>query len=143
LRSFLNSILLVAVVIGGAFTAVVNSLVNDIITPVISLIVKKNLENWFYVIRKGRTPGATYSNNLWTISFMKFFAHPTPTGTPAEANADGAVTENIGRFLQTIFNFVIIGWILFIIVKGMLIASLIDHSASPTSSSLLRHSEAS
>lgn len=59
----LTSTFAVAVVIGGAFTAVVNSLVNDIITPVVSLIVKKNLENWFYVIRKGRTPGATYSTN--------------------------------------------------------------------------------
>ena len=62
-RRFLSSPS-VAVVIGGAFTAVVNSLVNDIITPVVSLIVKKNLENWFYVIRKGRTPGATYSKNI-------------------------------------------------------------------------------
>lgn len=60
---------LVAVVIGAAFTAVVNSFVNDIITPVISLIVKKNLENWFYVIQKGHTPGATYSMGQRKLSF--------------------------------------------------------------------------
>lgn len=57
-------------------------------------------------------------------------------GTIAEASADGAVTENLGRFLQTIFNFVIIGWIVFIIVKGTIpLPSLL-----PSFSSLPNHS---
>ncbi len=113
--------------IGGAFTAVVNSMVNDIITPIIALLVKKNLENWFYVLRNGRTPGATY---CMLFSYLLFFyPHTYFLATIAEASADGATTENVGRFCQAIFNFVIIGWILFVIVKGnIIVIHIFSHS---------------
>ena len=45
--------------------------------PPIGLLVKRNFENWFYVIRDGKTPLIVYA-------------------TIAEAAADGAVTLNLG-----------------------------------------------
>lgn len=50
-------------IIGGAFTGVVTSLVSDIILPPISLITQssKNLVNYFLVLRPGETPDAIYN----------------------------------------------------------------------------------
>jgi large-conductance mechanosensitive channel len=50
-------------IIGGAFTGVVTSLVSDIILPPISLITdsSKNLANYFFVLRPGETPDAIYN----------------------------------------------------------------------------------
>jgi large conductance mechanosensitive channel len=50
-------------IIGGAFSGVVTSLVADIILPPIALISQssKNLANYFIVLRHGETPGATYN----------------------------------------------------------------------------------
>ena len=50
-------------VIGGAFSGVVTSLVSDIILPPISLITQssKNLANYFLVLRPGETPHAIYN----------------------------------------------------------------------------------
>jgi large conductance mechanosensitive channel len=50
-------------IIGGAFTSVVTSLVSDIILPPISLITdsSKNLANYFIVLRPGETPDAIYN----------------------------------------------------------------------------------
>jgi len=90
----------VGIIIGGAFSGVVNSFVNDILTPPLGLLVAgANLENWFYVIRAGQTPDAQYN-------------------TPAEAQADGAVTENVGHFVIQIINFILVGITLFFIITG-------------------------
>jgi large conductance mechanosensitive channel len=50
-------------IIGGAFTGVVTSLVSDIILPPISLVTdsSKNLVNYFIVLRPGETPDAIYN----------------------------------------------------------------------------------
>lgn len=50
-------------IIGGAFTTVVTSLVSDMILPPISLITQssKNLANYFIVLRPGETPDAIYN----------------------------------------------------------------------------------
>jgi len=90
----------VGIIIGGAFSSVVNSFVNDILTPPLGLLVSgSNLENWFYVIKQGKHKDLKYS-------------------TPSEAQADGAVTENVGHFLVQIINFVLVGITLFFIVTG-------------------------
>lgn len=52
--------------------------------PPIGLLVKKNFENWFYVIKDGKTPGLVYA-------------------TIAEAAADGAVTLNLGTRFRWLF----------------------------------------
>ena len=61
------------VVIGGAFSDIIDSFVSDILTPPLSLwAYGTNLENSFFILRPGRTPGKKYATYL-------------------EAQADGAV----------------------------------------------------
>ena len=82
------------VIIGSAFTAIVNSLVANIITPVISLITNKtDISSLFFSITGG---------NFSSLE---------------EAKAAGAVTINYGLFLNAIFNFFIVSFILFIAFK--------------------------
>ena len=55
------------------------------------------MENWFIVLRQGQTVGKKYQ-------------------TIDEAQQDGAVTENVGRFLQVSLNFVLVAITLFFII---------------------------
>ncbi len=92
--------LAVAVVIGGAFGAVVASLVKDVIMPPIGLGL-------------GRLD---FSNLMWVLK------DPTAPGdykTPADMAKAGAVTLNYGAFINTIINFVIIAFAIFLLVKFM------------------------
>ncbi|KAF9902143.1 hypothetical protein BX616_002024 [Lobosporangium transversale] len=91
----------VGLVIGGAFSKVLTSFVDDILSPPLGLVISgHNLENWFIVIRPGKTPGKKYN-------------------TIEDAQEDGAVTENVGRFLQTVLNFLLVAITLFIIVMAV------------------------
>ncbi|KAG0249401.1 hypothetical protein BG011_009336 [Mortierella polycephala] len=88
----------VGLVIGGAFSKVLSSFVDDILTPPLGLLISgSNLENWFIVLRKGEHPERHYQ-------------------TVKEAQEDGAVTENVGRFVMTIINFFLVAITLFVIV---------------------------
>ncbi len=87
--------LAVAVIIGGAFQAIINSLVNDIIMPAISLITGGvDLTNWFVAL-----DGSHYA-------------------TLAEAQEAGASTLNYGVFINAIINFILMAIVIFIIVKA-------------------------
>ncbi len=88
--------LAVGIVIGAAFTGLVNSVVKDLINPIIGLIGNANFDNMFLVL-KGNAAGAT---------------------TPDEAAKLGAVTLNYGMFLTALINFLIVGFVLFLIVKA-------------------------
>jgi large conductance mechanosensitive channel len=81
--------LAVAVIIGGAFSMIIGSLVKDILMPVISLIVGKDgFDNYKYVI------------------------------TAADADAGIAENAILyGLFIQNIIDFVIIAFVVFIIVR--------------------------
>jgi large conductance mechanosensitive channel len=86
--------LAVGVVIGAAFTAIVNSLVKDVITPPIGWVTGGiDFSNFFFVLKGGH------------------FA------TLADAQKAGAVTINYGVFLNAILSFLIIAFVLFIIVR--------------------------
>ncbi|MCQ2471935.1 MAG: large conductance mechanosensitive channel protein MscL [Clostridia bacterium] len=88
--------LAVGVIIGGAFQAIVNSLVNDIIMPVISLATKGvDFANWFIAL-----DGNKYA-------------------TLEEAAKAGAATVNFGTFIGAILNFLIMAIIIFLIVRGI------------------------
>ncbi len=88
--------LAVGVIIGGAFQAIVNSLVNDIIMPVISLATKGvDFTNWFIAL-----DGNKYA-------------------TLADATAAGAATVNFGTFIGAVLNFLIMAIIIFLIVRGI------------------------
>ena len=88
--------LAIGVVIGNAFSEIVNSFVGDIFSPLIGLIVSSKLSETFIVLKKG--PHYPYN-------------------TREEAKEDAAVTWNYGNFLQMILNFMIISASLFIVMK--------------------------
>src|SRR3954451_7280366 len=92
--------LAVGVVIGAAFSAIVTSLVKDIITPLIGLL----------------TGGLDFSNK-----FLVLKAAPTGASfaTPADAAKAGAVTLNYGNFATLIINFIIVAFCIFLVVKAL------------------------
>lgn len=81
--------LAVGVVIGAAFSAIVTSLVNDIIMPVVSLI----------------GGGADFSS--LSITIPNFFG------------GDTAAIIRYGNFIQNIVNFLIIAFSLFVVIKAI------------------------
>lgn len=88
--------LAVGVIIGGAFSSIVTSLVNDVIMPIISLI----------------TGGIDFTN--WFISL-----DGTKYQTLAEAQAAGASVLAYGSFIQAIIYFLILAFVIFMLVKGV------------------------
>jgi large conductance mechanosensitive channel len=86
--------LAVGIIIGAAFTGIVNSLVNDIIMPPIGLLLGK----------------VDFSNLFVTLSGNHF-------NTLAEAKAGGAVTLNYGAFINTIISFLIVAFSVFLLVR--------------------------
>jgi large conductance mechanosensitive channel len=89
--------LAVGVVVGAAFTGIVNSLVKDVVTPPIGLLLGGvDLSN-FFVVLKGKVGLATLK----------------------AAQEAGAVTVNYGAFVNTIINFVIVAFVLFLIVRSI------------------------
>lgn len=92
--------LAVGVIIGGAFGAIVNSLVNDIIMPPIGLLLGKvDFKNLMLILQAGDPPG--------------------PYATPADAAAAKAVTLNYGSFINSIITFLIIALAVFLLVKAV------------------------
>lgn len=87
--------LAVAVVIGAAFTAIVNSVVTDLIMPVIGAIGSVDFSNYFLPL----------SSNVTATSL-------------AAAREQGAVFA-YGSFITALVNFLIIAWIIFLIVKAV------------------------
>lgn len=86
--------LAVGVIIGGAFGKIVTSLVNDIIMPVIGLLLGNiDFKNLFIVLGKG--------------SFK----------TIDEAKKAGVATLNYGMFINNIIDFLIISFSIFIFIK--------------------------
>ena len=91
----------VGLVIGAAFGAIVTSLVNDVIMPPVGLLLGGvDFSNLYLVLKEGA--GA-----------------PGPYASLADAKAAGAVTVNIGLFLNTIISFVLIAFALFLVVQSV------------------------
>lgn len=89
----------VGVIVGGAFQKIVSSLVNDIIMPLISGIVGVDIRDWIWQIHP---PVCEASSPCLTTS---------PDITKA------AVVLRYGLFIQTIIDFLIIAFALFIVIK--------------------------
>jgi len=86
--------LAVAVIIGAAFGRIITSLVSDILMPPIGIILGK----------------VDFSNLFIDLSGAN---HPTI----AAAKAAGAATINYGIFLNTIIDFLIVAFVIFLVVK--------------------------
>jgi large conductance mechanosensitive channel len=88
----------VGIIIGAAFGSIITSLVADIIMPPIGLLLGNvDFANLFVLLKEGKVP--------------------SPYGSLAAAKATGAVTLNYGAFVNTIVNFLIIAFAIFIVVK--------------------------
>ncbi|KAJ3069420.1 hypothetical protein HDU98_007503 [Podochytrium sp. JEL0797] len=98
--------LAVGIILGGAFNTIVQSFVTDIISPVISLIGQKNLENVFLIIK------CNSSSPICQTGASAIYP------TIAAAAADGAITWNYGRFFQDIIYFFIVAVVMFFVVKA-------------------------
>jgi large conductance mechanosensitive channel len=94
--------LAVGVIIGAAFAKIVSSLVNDILMPLISWIVRTDIKQWYFTLRDG-TPNNPLED---PDSFL-----------PPSGWSIAPIRLTYGNFIQTIIDFLIIGIVLFIIVK--------------------------
>jgi large conductance mechanosensitive channel len=86
--------LAVGIIIGAAFTGIVNSLVKDVFTPVIGVLAG----------------GVDFTNVFITLSGAK-------EATLEAAQKAGAVTINVGLFLNAVIQFVIVAFAIFWLVK--------------------------
>jgi large conductance mechanosensitive channel len=84
----------IGVIIGGAFGKIVTSLVSDVLMPPLGLVLGK-------------------------VDFSSLFLNLSGTPQPslAAAKAAGAPTINYGVFLQTVLDFIIIAFVIFMLVK--------------------------
>jgi len=90
--------LAVGVIIGAAFGKIVDSLVNDVLMPIIGLIVGKvDFANLFVVLHEGKTPG--------------------PYPSLDAARKAGAAVLAYGNFINTVVYFIIIGFVIFMLVR--------------------------
>jgi large conductance mechanosensitive channel len=84
----------VGIIVGAAFTAIVTSLVGDLLNPFISLFTGGiDFSGWFYALN-----GETYSSL-------------------AVANEAGAPVFAIGNFIMAVINFLIVAFVVFLLVK--------------------------
>ncbi len=86
----------VGVIIGGAFGKIVSSLVNDVIMPPIGMLIG----------------GVDFSALAVTLKDAVMAADGATVAT-------AAVTLNYGKFIQTVIDFLIVAWAIFMLVKGM------------------------
>ena len=108
--------LAVGIIIGAAFTTIVQSLVKDVFNPVIGLL----------------TGGVDFSDLFVTIKGPH-------TTTLAAAKAAGAVTINYGLFLNAVIQFVIVAFVVFWLVRAMsrFVRKAEEAPAGPTTTEVL------
>jgi large conductance mechanosensitive channel len=88
--------LAVGIIIGAAFTGVVNSLVKDVFNPLLGLAIG----------------GIDFSNVFVALNGEHY-------ANLADAQRAGAATLNFGLFINAIINFIIVGFAIFWVVKGL------------------------
>lgn len=106
----------VGIIVGSAFTKIVNSMVSDVMMPPLGLLMGKvDFSNWFVVLKHGAENAGPYASL-------------------AAAQAAGATTLNIGNFLNAVISFLIVAFCIFLLIKGL---NKLDHKkeeapAAPT-----------
>ncbi len=86
----------VGVIIGGAFSAIVNSLVTDIFTPILGIL----------------TGGINFSELYVSLDGKQY-------PTLADAQAASAPVLAYGNFIQNIIQFFILAFVIFLFIKGI------------------------
>ena len=102
----------VGIIIGAAFGAIVASFVGDVLMPIIGLLLGGvDFSDKFLLLKDGATAG--------------------PYASLAAAKAAGAVTVAYGVLINTVVNFLIVAFALFMLIKGMN-ATKRQQEAAPT-----------
>jgi large conductance mechanosensitive channel len=86
--------LAVGIIIGAAFTAIVNSFVNDILMPPIGMVLG----------------GADFSNLFISLDGVDY-------ESLAAAQEAGAATINYGLFIMAVIDFLIVALVLFLVIR--------------------------
>ena len=90
----------VGIIIGAAFGTIIKSLVDDVLMPPIGLLLGNvDFSNLFLTIKEGKVAA--------------------PYASLAAAKAAGAVTLNIGVFINTIISFLIVAFSVFLVIKNV------------------------
>jgi large conductance mechanosensitive channel len=91
----------VGIIIGAAFGTIVTSLVADVLMPPIGLLLGNvDFANLFIVLKEGAKASGPYASL-------------------AAAKAAGAVTMNIGVFINTIISFILVALAVFLLVRSI------------------------
>ena len=90
----------IGIIIGAAFGTIISSFVSDIIMPPIGLLLSNvDFSTLFIILKEGKVAG--------------------PYASIAAAKAAGAVTVNYGVFVNTIINFVIVAFAVFLLIRNI------------------------
>ena len=90
--------LAIGTVIGGAFSTVVTTTVKDILSPLLDLVTTRSLETGFVTLKNGKN--APYTNK-------------------EDAQKDGAVVIGFGAFIQSVINFLIQGFFVYLLSRSL------------------------
>jgi large conductance mechanosensitive channel len=91
----------VGIVIGAAFGAIVKSLVDDVLMPPIGMLLGNvDFSNIFFTLKDGVKAAGPYASL-------------------AAAKAAGAVTINLGIFINTILSFLIVAFAVFLVIRSI------------------------
>lgn len=91
----------VGIIIGAAFGTIVTSLVADIIMPPIGLLLGSvDFKDIFILLKAGAATAPPYA-------------------TLSDAQTAGAVTLNLGVFLNKLISFLIVAWAVFLLIKAL------------------------
>ena len=91
----------VGIIIGASFGGIISSLVADVIMPPIGLVLGNvDFSNLFLTLKEGAKAAGPYSSL-------------------ADAKTAGAVTVNVGLFINTIISFLIVAFAMFLVIRGM------------------------
>ncbi len=101
--------LAIGVIIGGAFGKIITSLVNDIIMPPIGMLIG----------------GVDFTNLFIDLSGKGYTVLE-------EAKAAGASTINYGVFLNTLLDFIIVAFVIFLLIRQMNKMKHEEPAAAPT-----------
>jgi large conductance mechanosensitive channel len=103
----------VGIIIGAAFGTIIKSLVDDVLMPPIGLLLGNvDFSNLFLTIKEGKVA--------------------SPYASLAAAKAAGAVTVNIGLFINTIISFLIVAFSVFLVIKNVNRVKKEPPAADPT-----------
>jgi large conductance mechanosensitive channel len=91
----------VGIIIGASFGGIISSLVADVIMPPIGLALGNvDFSNLFVTLKEGAKAAGPYASL-------------------ADAKTAGAVTVNVGVFINTVISFLIVAFAMFMVIRGM------------------------